>query len=335
MKPKTLILMILAVVCGLVASYMTSQLIAQNKEKVWVLQSKKKITQWSTIRNAVDDFQPVEIEKKTAHNNALLVPAPGPDQPKWVDDLKGRRFKTNMEAGDHLTEDHLQAKNVTGIDTMLDKGKRAMSVAISADRAVGFFVVPGSKVDVVQTVTGVSNILLENVLVLAIDLNTSRPDDRAGMVGGTATLQLENNDQVLKLATARDKGAISLVMRPPGDDSKSGSDDAKNALLPLPPPPPPVFDEPGDVKTVSGSDTTTPTSSKRQSAVKYMDIMNGSQFFRVEATQNDDGKTWSYAIKNYDEVMNIVREREEKRSSSKPPTPAPSPDEGTKKDSDK
>ena len=49
MKPKTMILMVIAVVCGLVASYLTSRMLAQNKdapaeeEKVKVLVAKQKI----------------------------------------------------------------------------------------------------------------------------------------------------------------------------------------------------------------------------------------------------------------------------------------------------
>ena len=87
-----------------------------------------------------------------------------------------------MDEGTVLTEDHLLKKEVTGIDGMLEKGKRAMSIPISADRAVAFFVVPGSKVDVIHTVNSVhSTVLLENVLVLAIDLSTTRgAEDRVG-----------------------------------------------------------------------------------------------------------------------------------------------------------
>ena len=95
-----------------------------------------------------------------------------------------------------------------------------MSIPISFDRAVAFFVVPGSKVDVIHTVNGVSNVLLEDVLVLAIDLIARNAEDRVGApAGATATLQLDNTEQVLKLSAARDRGTLSLVMRPAaGDD---------------------------------------------------------------------------------------------------------------------
>ena len=40
MKPKTLILMGVAVVCGLAASYMTSKLLGSAKEEVLILKAK-------------------------------------------------------------------------------------------------------------------------------------------------------------------------------------------------------------------------------------------------------------------------------------------------------
>jgi ferric-dicitrate binding protein FerR (iron transport regulator)/tetratricopeptide (TPR) repeat protein len=107
--------------------------------------------------------------------------------------------------------------SVTGIDGMLERGKRAMSVSITADKAVGFFIVPGSRVDVVHTRSGQSKVILEDKLVRAIDLYTARPEDRPGMANSTATLELDNTQEVLTLAEARDRGTISLVMRSPDE----------------------------------------------------------------------------------------------------------------------
>jgi len=79
-------------------------------------------------------------------------------------------------------------------------------------------VVPGCRVDVVHTVNGVSNVLLENVLVLAIDLSTQRPEDQVGASGRDGDPAMDNTEQVLKLSAARDRGTLSLVMRPAGGD---------------------------------------------------------------------------------------------------------------------
>lgn len=172
----------------------------------------QKFTQWSTIREPKAMFDVERMPRRRLPVNAIVL-----DTPEKLETLKGRRFRATVDEGTILTEDHLLKKEVTGIDAMLEKGKRAMSIPISADKAVGFFVVPGSKVDVVHSHQGKTNVLLKNVLVLAVDLRTdARREDPKGLA--TATLQMDNEEQVLKLAGAMNKGTLSLVMRPPADD---------------------------------------------------------------------------------------------------------------------
>ena len=64
MKPKTLILMGLAVVCGLGASYMTAQLLAKrqpDEEKVTVLVAKRNLSVGEAIRKPEDLFDPKQF----------------------------------------------------------------------------------------------------------------------------------------------------------------------------------------------------------------------------------------------------------------------------------
>jgi pilus assembly protein CpaB len=317
MKPKTMILMILAIVCGLVASYMTSQLIAQNKEEVIVLKTKGKMTQWSTIRTPDEQFEEVAILKKNAPQN-LVHP------PEWKKDLKGRRLRSTVDEGTVLTEDHLLKKEVTGIDAMLERGKRAMAIPINAQNAVAFFIVPGSKVDVIVTRGGQQpEILLQNMLVLAIDLSTQRAEDKVGAPGATATLQMDNDEQVLKLAAARDRGTLSLVMRPPNDDSTK-ADDPVAAVAPPPPiaPPPPPFDDPKEEVKSPGVEA--------KKVVKVIDIVNGSApGMRYEIERDKEGNIVNIAAKTFADVTAEYRAAKEKaadRAAEKADKAAPKPD---------
>jgi Flp pilus assembly protein CpaB len=90
---------------------------------------------------------------------------------------------------------------------------------------------------VIHSVNGNASVLFENLLVLAIDTETGRPEDKAGVPGVTATLQLDNTEQVLKLAAAKDRGNLNLVLRPGGDDAFNTN--RKDFVVPPPPPPPP------------------------------------------------------------------------------------------------
>jgi Flp pilus assembly protein CpaB len=181
--------------------------------QVFVLVAKRHIPQWSGIVDPEEMFDVQQSSRRELPANAVTFS----QRDLIVDAVKGRRVRAALEPGDWLTEDRLLKKEVPGIDAMLEKGKRAMSIPIRADRATAFFIVPGSKVDVVHSVDGKSQVILENVLVLAIDLGANPPKDK-GSARATATVQLDNNEQALKLAACRDKGTLSLVMCAPEDD---------------------------------------------------------------------------------------------------------------------
>jgi Flp pilus assembly protein CpaB len=171
-------------------------------EELLVLRAKQDLSQWATIGEPDDCF---EMQTQLGRGT--------PDDYFSAEnrvELKGRRLAVGIQAGEVLTEKHLLKKGISGMD--LDKAKRAMAISINADKAIGYFVVPGSKVDVIHTVDGTSRVILEDVLVLAIDLATLAPEDKAGLGPATATLQVDS-EQSLKLADARGRGKLSLVIR--------------------------------------------------------------------------------------------------------------------------
>jgi creatinine amidohydrolase/Fe(II)-dependent formamide hydrolase-like protein len=90
--------------------------------------------------------------------------------------------------------------------------KRPMAIAISVSNAADV-PRPGSRVDVLQKVQGVSNVLLTDVLVLAVDLNARHAEDRPNVIGGTATIELRNNEEVLKLARGPLGPPLSLAVK--------------------------------------------------------------------------------------------------------------------------
>ena len=96
MKPKTLILTVVAVTCGLGASYMTSQLLANRepevKETVKVLVAKRNLNMGDLIKNPQDMFEQKPVAKEQAPRDAVLN----------FDDLKGRVLKIPRRAGDPI-----------------------------------------------------------------------------------------------------------------------------------------------------------------------------------------------------------------------------------------
>lgn len=121
------------------------------------------------------------------------------------------------------------------MSAILEGGMRAMSIEVSPETGAGGFILPGDRVDVIQSlkvdVEGeggqskeevVSEIILENVRALAIDQTVNDPAAAAEAAGGqpqtssligkTATLEL-TPAQAQTLAKAVTSGSLSLALR--------------------------------------------------------------------------------------------------------------------------
>lgn len=216
MKSKTMLLMGAAIVCGLVASYMTSRLIAKNEEKVTVLVAKSKLQLYAPLTDPDQKFAEKEILKTEAPKE--FVP------PEQKEILKRRTLKKPLEADAVLTFLDLQDENKSSLESQLTPGKRAVAVATNVSLAAGGFIQPGSHVDVVHVTRGgnakeaESEYVLKNILVRAVDLLMQRPEDRPGMVPTTVTLEVDP-EQALKLSGVMHTGTIVLLLCPFGGDT--------------------------------------------------------------------------------------------------------------------
>jgi pilus assembly protein CpaB len=117
---------------------------------------------------------------------------------------------------------------------------RAISTEISPETGAGGFILPNDRVDVILTrklknpdavQSGgndliVSEIVLANIRVLAIDQAPKEKDGQTAVVGRTVTLELKP-DQAAALSAARQSGSLSLALRSLGDANAAdnGPDD--------------------------------------------------------------------------------------------------------------
>jgi pilus assembly protein CpaB len=107
---------------------------------------------------------------------------------------------------------------------ILPSGMRAVSTEISAETAAGGFILPNDRVDIVLTrrlknpdgAGGndliLSEAILTNIRVLAIDQAPKEKDGQNAVVGKTVTLELKP-DQVATISAARQSGTLSLALR--------------------------------------------------------------------------------------------------------------------------
>jgi pilus assembly protein CpaB len=217
MKSKTLILMIVAIGCGLAASYMTSRVIADRKdgeeEKVTVLVAQRNLAMGTLVKEPEKLFAEKQFTKGEEPKRAI----------RTYDELKDRRLNKPLSAEQFATPDDLSDRSQDGLSGMMQKGMRAEGLRVNAESIVGGFVLPHSRVDIVSVVRRgdqvFSKIILQNVLVLAADQLSSRPDDKQAVVSSTVTVQV-TPAQAEKLTLAQELGTLKLILRSWGDEEK-------------------------------------------------------------------------------------------------------------------
>lgn len=147
------------------------------------------------------------------------------DRPDAIKDFVGAWVRSPMVVGEPIRD----SKVVTGrgggfMAAVLPHGMRAIALDISPDTDAGGFILPNDHVDVILTrrdkwaerIGGVekyiSETILRNVRVLAVDQGIEDHEGQKVAVGKTATIELDPQ-QAETLALARQLGTISLTLR--------------------------------------------------------------------------------------------------------------------------
>jgi pilus assembly protein CpaB len=215
MKPRTLILMVVAVVCGLVASYLTSRMLAQNsapaeEEKVKILVAKAKIPMGTKIKDPEKFFVEKEFTKGSEPKKAIAS----------FDQLKDKSLNKTINAEVHVTPDDLMSKEQEGLSADIPPGMRAVTIQVRSDTGTAGFILPHSRVDVVHTTRTengpLSRIILQDVLVLAVDTTHVREGDKNAIPASTCTLQVKPDDAE-RLSLAVSMGELRLILRAQDD----------------------------------------------------------------------------------------------------------------------
>jgi Flp pilus assembly protein CpaB len=120
-----------------------------------------------------------------------------------------------------VTADDLLNKEQAGLAALMAPGQRAIALKVNAESLAGGFVLPGSHVDVVSTSRGtageaVSQTIMQDMLVLAVDTKATRDPDQPSMIGSTVTMAVKP-EEAQRLSLASQLGDLRLVLRPVGD----------------------------------------------------------------------------------------------------------------------
>ena len=168
----------------------------------------------------------------TAAANATFIKRT--DRPDAINQFVGAIVRIPVAAGEPIRDPAVVfSKTGSFLSAILPHGMRAVSMEISAENGAGGFILPEDHVDVVLTrrdkvaekANGniekfVSETILRNVRVLAIDQAVEEKNGQKVVVGKTATVELEPQ-QAETLALARQLGTVSLALRSLVDSQSS------------------------------------------------------------------------------------------------------------------
>ena len=148
-----------------------------------------------------------------------------------VKEITGSIARSPFIAGEPIREQKLVKADGSGfMAAILPQGYRAVSTEISPETGAGGFILPNDRVDVLLTKRdknpdgkgadiAVSEIILTNIRVLAIDQAPKEKEGTSTLVGRTVTLELKP-EQTETLARSRQTGSLSLALRSIADIKK-------------------------------------------------------------------------------------------------------------------
>jgi len=147
------------------------------------------------------------------------------ERPDATTQVAGSIARAPFIAGEPIREQKLVRADGAGfMAAILPTGMRAVSTEISPETGAGGFILPNDRVDVLLSKREkniaragapdviVSEIILPNIRVLAIDQAPKEKDGQNAVVGKTVTLELKP-EQAETLARSRQSGTLSLALR--------------------------------------------------------------------------------------------------------------------------
>jgi pilus assembly protein CpaB len=227
MNPARIVVLAIAIGAGGIAAYLASGFDSKPPPAAPVVQLQT--TDVLVARSEIGLGQALKAEDlqwqtwpAATASNSFIRRADRPDAPNQI---AGWIARAPFIAGEPIREQKLVKADGSGfMAAILPTGMRAVSTEISPETGAGGFILPNDRVDVLLTKREknpdrpnlqdavVSEIVLSNVRVLAIDQAPKEKDGQTSVVGKTVTLELKP-EQAETLARARQSGTLSLALR--------------------------------------------------------------------------------------------------------------------------
>jgi len=222
MRKGNLFILLLAIAMGGVAAYLAREWIAAHAVPT--------VHSGTVVVAAV----PLGFGIALNRENVTEIPWAAGKMPEGAFATKDELFKDGRRVAlAPLQRNELILKTkVTGpgqrasLSSLLDEGKRAVTVRVDDVRGVAGFVLPGDRVDVVLirsapgpsgTTENISDVMLQHVKVLAID-QLANEQKETPTIAKAVTLEVDT-DQAQKILLATNVGKLSLILRQAGESN--------------------------------------------------------------------------------------------------------------------
>jgi pilus assembly protein CpaB len=230
MRTKSIVLLGLALGCGLVASIGISQIIEQNKSGPQAAVETQPILVAMT---------PIAGQEQLTEKNIKLEQWPKDIIPKGaltkLEEIEGRRIKHSTAPGEPILQTKLVGDDDKRATTDVPPGYRLKAVHADAVSAVGNLIQPGDRVDVLVylksnfkggTQDAGTTTILQDIKVFAVNDQWQQGDsgENESIPVKNVTLLLTPK-QVEILTLASESGKVSLVLRSPDDKLTAGISD--------------------------------------------------------------------------------------------------------------
>jgi pilus assembly protein CpaB len=237
MRPKSLMLLLLALGCGLVASVGISQVMDRKPVQAPVGETQDVLVTVQDVNYGTPlSAEVVKLEKWPKDK----VPAGAVTD---VEKIAGRRARGKLFKGEPILEAKLLSpESGAGASQEIPAGFRVVSVKVDASTTGGSLVLPGDRVDVLVNVranTGAgimetsTKTILQDIRVFAVDqvYKVEAIEDQESAISAKTVSLLVTPSQAEKIALAEELGKIRLAIRSPEDDEMGDAPGADAAQL--------------------------------------------------------------------------------------------------------
>ncbi len=240
MRPKSMILILIALGCGLIASIGISQVVERGSD------DNAEAVKTSPIYVAVTDIGVAEeLSAQRVKLEEWPVDRIPPGAVTTAEQLEGMAPNQRLFAGEPILLGKLaNQESLTSAASRVKPGHRVISVKVTMESSVSHLIQPGDHVDIMAYIRGngrnaapKAEIILSDIEVFAINDQIIRQPDQDGGTIAAKTVSLQvTPDQATKLVFFSSQGQLSLSLRSPEDENsnRGGYDYDPRPVAPAP-----------------------------------------------------------------------------------------------------